>query len=155
MKTETSAAWPRSDGQLPPREMVASLVRGACHRCPSCGQGSVYRAFLKIAESCPTCAEPLHHQRADDAPPYFTITIVGHILIPAVLIVERLYKPELWVHGILWTSLALILTLLLLPTIKGALVGYQWALYMHGFDPRSGGDEEWDGVGFKSWQGDP
>lgn len=155
MTSDSSATWRREGGELPRREMAASLVRGACHRCPSCGHGRLFRTFLKVTDACPECAEPLHHHRADDAPPYFTITVVGHILIPAVLIIERVYKPELWVHGLLWTSLALILSVLLLPTIKGALVGYQWALYMHGFDPRSGGDQEWDGVGFKSWQADP
>ena len=29
----------------------------------------------------------------------------------------------------------MILTLVLLPSVKGALVGLQWALRMHGFDP--------------------
>jgi hypothetical protein len=28
-----------------------------------------------------------------------------------------------------------VLCLALLPIIKGAIVGLQWALYMHGFDP--------------------
>ena len=31
--------------------------------------------------------------------------------------------------------LTVVLALLLLPPIKGALVGLQWALLMHGFDP--------------------
>jgi uncharacterized protein (DUF983 family) len=31
--------------------------------------------------------------------------------------------------------LAIILPLAMLPSIKGAIVGLQWALRMHGFDP--------------------
>jgi uncharacterized protein (DUF983 family) len=34
----------------------------------------------------------------------------------------------------LWPTLTLALTLLLLPKFKGALVAYQWALRMHGFE---------------------
>lgn len=137
----------------PRREVAAALVRGACHRCPACGRGALYRAYLKIADACPACGEELHHHRADDAPPYFTIFVVAKVVIPLALIVEQTLRPDIWVQATLWTILAVALALIALPAIKGALVGYQWALYMHGFDPRSGGDETWDGVGFESWPG--
>jgi uncharacterized protein (DUF983 family) len=151
---ESPRRWSRDTGVLPKREVPLSLMRGACHRCPSCGKGRIFRAFLKVADQCPSCDEALHHHRADDAPPYFTIVIVGKIVIPMALVAEQMYRPEIWVQTTLWTVTALVLTMLLLPAVKGALVGYQWALYMHGFDPRSGGDETWDGVGFESWRDD-
>ena len=47
------------------------------------------------------------------------------------------YSPPLWVHAALWLPLTVALALLLLPCVKGALVGLQWALRMHGFDPDS------------------
>ena len=72
------------------------------------------------------------HQ-ADDAPPYFTIFIVGHIVVPIALIVERTYQPPLIVHAAIFSVLAVILTLISLPMVKGAVVGLQWALRMHGF----------------------
>ncbi len=77
----------------------------------------------------------LHHHRADDAPPYFTIIIVGHIVVGLVLAVEMAYHPPLWLHAALWLPLTVILALVILMPIKGALVGLQWALRMHGFDP--------------------
>ena len=52
-----------------------------------------------------------------------------------MLAVEMAYRPPLWLHGALWVPLTLILTLLLLPSVKGTIVALQWALYMHGFDP--------------------
>jgi uncharacterized protein (DUF983 family) len=79
----------------------------------------------------------LHHHRADDAPPYFTIVIVGHIVVGLVLAVEMAYRPPLWVHAALWLPLTLILTLVVLQVVKGALVALQWALLMHGFDPEA------------------
>jgi uncharacterized protein (DUF983 family) len=104
-------------------------------KCPACGVGAMFRRYLKVADACPHCGEELHHHRADDAPPYFTIVIVGHIVVGLVLAVEMAYRPALWVHAALWLPLTVILTLLVLPLVKGALVALQWALLMHGFDP--------------------
>ena len=38
-----------------------------------------------------------------------------------------------WVPALVWSALALASSLALLPRIKGALVGLQWANRMHGF----------------------
>lgn len=124
----------------PPRPVWRSILRGAACKCPSCGKGPLFSGFLSTEPVCSACGEELHHQRADDAPPYFTITIVGHIIIPGMLIVEMLYRPELWVHMALWVPLTLILSFALMRPVKGALIGLQWALYMHGFDPDAGDD---------------
>ncbi len=111
-----------------------AMVRGFSRKCPSCGTGSLYYAFLKIKDRCSNCHEELHHHRADDAPPYFTIFIVGHILLPAILAVEKIWRPEVWVHLSLWFPLTIILTVWLLPRLKGATLALQWALCMHGFE---------------------
>ena len=109
------------------------MARGFMCRCPSCGKGRLFRAFLKVADTCPNCGTDLHHQRADDAPPYFTMMIVGHILIPAVVIMERVWHPEIWLQLAVWLPLTVFLTIGLLQPVKGAIVGLQWALRMHGF----------------------
>lgn len=92
--------------------------------------------------SCAACGEELHHHRADDAPPYFTIFVVGHVILPIALAVEMALVPSMWVHVALWTPLIIGMSLLLLPPIKGALIGLQWANYMHGFDPNAIGDDQ-------------
>ena len=117
------------------RPIFTSLLRGAAHKCPACGLGAMFRRYLKVSDTCPHCGEALHHHRADDAPAYFTIVIVGHIVVSLVLAVEMAYRPPLWLHAALWLPLTVILTFLVLPSVKGALVGLQWALRMHGFDP--------------------
>lgn len=116
------------------RTWGSALLRGFATKCPACGKGQLFYKFLKINDTCPGCGEDLHHHRADDAPPYFTIFIVGHILLPLILIVERVWRPEVWLHLSLWFPLTIILTVLLLPRIKGAVLGLQWALCMHGFE---------------------
>lgn len=131
----------RAAPTLAPRSVQQAMLRGAAMHCPACGKGNIYRSYLSVVETCPSCREELHHQRADDAPPYFTMFIVGHIIVAAVMFVEKAYAPELWVHGLIWTPLILLLSLLLLPRIKGALIGLQWALRMHGFGGTSAADE--------------
>ena len=62
-----------------------------------------------------------------------TIFIVGHIVVPLLLWVEKGWHPDEWVHAVLWLPLTLMLVLVILPSMKGALIGLQWALRMHGF----------------------
>ncbi len=116
------------------RSWQQAIWRGLTCTCPACGRGHMFRAFLKVADNCDACGEELHHHRADDAPPYFTMFIVGHIVIPLVLVVEKLWHPDLSVHFMIWTAVTLSLTFALMPAVKGAIVGLQWALRMHGFD---------------------
>jgi uncharacterized protein (DUF983 family) len=96
-------------------------------RCPNCGQGKLFRAFLKVVDQCPVCGEDFHHHRADDAPAYFNIVIVGHIVVPLVLAVETAFAPAYWIHMALWLPLILILSFGLMQPIKGAIVAWQWA----------------------------
>ncbi|MBZ9936579.1 DUF983 domain-containing protein [Mesorhizobium sp. BR1-1-16] len=119
----------------PPRSPWNAMARGFRCRCPACGKGRAFNGYLTVVDRCGACGEDLSHQRADDAPPYFTIMAVGHIVVPLILIVETTFHPSNFVHLAIWLPLTLILTLALLRPIKGAVVGLQWALYMHGFDP--------------------
>lgn len=115
------------------RPVPQAVLRGWRQTCPACGRGSLYRAFLKVKDTCGSCKEPLHHQRADDAPAYFTMVVVGHVVVGGLLSLERAYAPPSWVQLAIWLPFTVILSLLLLPRIKGMLVGLQWALRMHGF----------------------
>jgi uncharacterized protein (DUF983 family) len=119
----------------PTRDAWTAVLRGLRGRCPSCGEGRLFRAFLKVNDACPACHETLHHHRADDAPAYFVILIVGHLVVPLALAVETAYTLPYWLHFSLWAPLTLGLSLLLLQPIKGAIVALQWAYRMHGFDP--------------------
>ncbi|MEO1264409.1 MAG: DUF983 domain-containing protein [Pseudomonadota bacterium] len=113
--------------------MWQAMRDGALWRCPACQKGRMFERYLKVADSCDTCGTELHHHRADDAPPYFTIFVVGHIALAGVLAIEKAWKPEVWVQLVIWLPFTMIASLILLPVIKGAFVGLQWALRMHGF----------------------
>jgi uncharacterized protein (DUF983 family) len=76
---------------------------------------------------CPACGLVLEPYRADDAPAYFTILAVGHVIVPLVLALE-IYAdhPPLWFHALLWLPLSIVLALLLLPRIKGSVIALLW-----------------------------
>jgi uncharacterized protein (DUF983 family) len=117
------------------RALWPALLRGLHGRCPNCGRGRIFRAFLKVADTCSVCHEALHHHRADDAPAYFVILIVGHMVVPVALTIELVYRPPYWIQLAFWLPATLALALLLLQPVKGAIVALQWAYRMHGFDP--------------------
>ena len=130
-----------------PRDWKSAVARGALGRCPACGKGALFNRYLKVNDACATCGEELHHQRADDAPPYATMFIVGHIVVGGLLAVETWTQDvPMWAHMLLWPLLAAALSLLLLPIVKGALINLQWALRMHGFSTAP------DQVSRKGWE---
>jgi uncharacterized protein (DUF983 family) len=136
-ETKQDTTTPPATPELPKRPTWTSLRCGFFGRCPACGRGRLFRAFLKVADQCPACGEALHHHQADDAPAYFVILIVGHLVVPLALLVEIAWSPPYWLHAAIWLPLTAGLAVGLLTPIKGAIVGWQWANYMHGFDPNA------------------
>lgn len=122
------------------RPVGVSLWRGFRCNCPNCGKNGLFRAYLKPVANCRHCGEDMSHQRADDAPPYFTMVIVGHIIVPIILVVAMRTELSNLTHLLIWLPLTLAMTLALLQPIKGAVIALQWALYMHGFDGRADPD---------------
>jgi len=109
------------------RPLPLGMKRGAQLRCPNCGEGRLYRRYLKV-QDCPVCGNPNSRNPADDAPPYFTILIVGHLVVAPLLVFPFIWQaPTALVLGTVM-PLLLALTLLLLPVVKGAVVGVHWAL---------------------------
>ena len=111
--------------QPPARPRWRSIRRGFRMRCPGCGQGRLYRSYVKTHDRCPACGEELFHHRADDAPAYFTVLIVGHLVITGVLTAERTLAPPIWMQMAVWLPMVLALALTFLPRIKGMLIGFQ------------------------------
>lgn len=117
-----------------PRSVARAMLRGWRGRCPNCGGGPMMESYLKVRRNCAACGQPLHHHKADDMPAWATIMVVGHVVVGGMFWVAVNWDVPLWVHWTIWPVLALAMTLLLLPRIKGMVVGLQWAWRMHGFD---------------------
>ncbi len=115
------------------RDWRQAVGRGLRGRCPCCGHGRLFQGFLKPVDRCGSCGEALHHQRADDLPPYIVITIVGHVIVGGLVLAEKYAEWPLWLHMAVWLPLTLVLAVGLMQPVKGGVVGLQWALRMHGF----------------------
>lgn len=123
------------------RSLPRAVWNGLRLRCPHCGKGHMFRAYLKVADNCDFCGEELHHHRADDFPPYLSIVIVGHVIVGLMLHLEFAYEDVApWVYMVTMLPAAIILPLVTLPPVKGAIVGLQWANRMFGFDAASRDD---------------
>ncbi|MEM7211444.1 MAG: DUF983 domain-containing protein [Pseudomonadota bacterium] len=123
----------RAEDEFAPRDTGRAMLRGWRLRCPNCGGGPMMQSYLKVRRTCAACGEPLHHHKADDMPAWATIIVVGHIVVAGMFSVMTNWVLPMWVHWTVWPVLALALTLLILPRIKGMVVGMQWAWRMHGF----------------------
>ncbi len=115
---------------------LTAMRRGFFCRCPHCGEGRMFGAFLKVRDRCKVCGEELYHHRADDFPPYLVIVIVGHVVMAMILLVEINYAPPIWLQLSIWIPVTIGLALGLLQPVKGAVVALQWSLRMHGFEDR-------------------
>ncbi len=87
----------------------------------------MFMGYLKAAERCRRCGLEFETIRSDDVAPYFTILIVGHIIAPGVLISEQLASPPTWLELSFLLPITLLLTLGILPFVKGAVMGAIWA----------------------------
>jgi uncharacterized protein (DUF983 family) len=120
------------------RPLGRSLARGWRCKCPACGNGRLFRKFLKPVDRCGDCGEDLHHQRSDDLPPYLSIFIVGHVVVAGYMFGERFLDLNSWQHLAIWVPIALVLAFVMMQPLKGAVIGLQWAFRMHGF----GGEQD-------------
>jgi uncharacterized protein (DUF983 family) len=132
--TTPTTVWPPKTEPQEKRDVWTAMGRGLRGRCPRCGEGKLFRAFLKTADHCSVCEQDFSHHRADDLPAYLVIVIVGHIVVPIALSVETNYAPSMLLQLAIYLPITLGMSLLLLQPVKGAVVGLQWAFRMHGFD---------------------
>ena len=132
--TPATTVWTRETVIAEKRDVWSAMRRGFRGRCPRCGEGKLFRAFLKIGDQCSVCGLDYTPHRAVDLPAYLVIIIVGHIVVPLALSIETNFSPPVWMQLATYLPLTLILSLALLQPVKGAVVGFQWALRMHGFD---------------------
>lgn len=135
----SAAPAPATGFVAPPIPVATGLWRGARGLCPVCGEGRAFRTYLGVVDRCGNCAAPLGRLRADDAPPYIVIFLVGHILVPPVFWIERAYQPPMWLHMAVWLPLFAVLCTLMLRPVKGMVLG--WMLRL-GFADGPGEDDD-------------
>lgn len=135
MRPTCRGSFPVKENCDDPISVPHAIARGFRGKCPNCGRGRLFGRFLKVVDHCEVCGEDYTPQRADDLPAYLVIVVVGHIVVPVLLAVAIAYDPPAWLQLSIWLPIMLFASLGLLQPTKGAVVGLQWQLGMHGFEP--------------------
>ncbi len=103
----------------------SQLKRGFFKKCPNCGNSPIFLNYIKTISKCKKCGLNFTNYKSDDGPAYCTIFLVGHLLIPLILIVEKNFSPSLMYQMIFWPILTILMSLWLLPKVKGAFIATQ------------------------------
>jgi uncharacterized protein (DUF983 family) len=116
-----------SDKQMSVRPTLrVALLRGLHLKCPNCGQGKLFRAYLKPVNVCNACHEPLGHIRADDGPAWLTILVSGHVIGPGLVLTQMRGLLSVWQGFAFWMTATIIMVLALLPYSKGVFIALLW-----------------------------
>jgi uncharacterized protein (DUF983 family) len=108
------------------RSIWTGLSRGLARRCPNCGAGRLFKGFLTVRSPCEVCGADNNIYPSDDFPPYLTIFVTGHFVIPLFIWTDAAFEPALWLEAAIWLPVTAIMSLVLLPFMKGATIGLCW-----------------------------
>lgn len=122
-----------SEAETPKRAVLPAMLNGALGKCPHCGKGHIFQGYLGTRPACEECGEELYHHRADDLPAYLNIFITGHVVVGLMLMIMTMGDLPMWPMTFATAFVALAFAGLVMRPLKGATIGAQWALAMHGF----------------------
>jgi uncharacterized protein (DUF983 family) len=105
-----------------------AMIRGFLQRCPGCGKGDLFRAYLKQVDACADCGEAFGHIRADDGPAWLTVMVTGHVIVALMLTANAVLFMPLWVSLSGFIALSGAMVLGLLQRAKGIFIGMIWSM---------------------------
>jgi uncharacterized protein (DUF983 family) len=112
--------------------LKTAIGRALIGRCPACGEGKLFRSYLKQVEACAACGERFGHIRADDAAPWGTIILVGHVFLPFAFLVNLDFLPT-WAAMVMLASLFSLIALAVLPRSKALFLAILWQTRAPGY----------------------
>lgn len=105
-----------------------AMIRGFLQRCPGCGKGSLFRAYLEQVDACADCGEAFDHIRADDGPAWLTVMVTGHVIVALMLTADAVLFMPLWMSLSGFITLSGVMVLGLLQRAKGIFIGMIWSM---------------------------
>lgn len=105
---------------------VTPLIAALTGHCPRCGKGKLFQGLLAIRPSCSSCHLDLSAHDAGDGPAMAGIFVIGAIAVILALWVDARFRPDLWVHAVIWPLVILPLSLLVMRGAKALLVALHW-----------------------------
>ncbi len=113
---------------MPASPALIAVMRGLRERCPSCGKGRLFAGYLKQAPACSACGAATGAIEAEDGPPWLTVLMLGPLLAALTFIAARHEAWPLWMRLVGLGAFAILAVLLMLPRIKGGLIGALWGM---------------------------
>ena len=118
----------------PDVDLKTAVKRALLGRCPHCGQGKLMQSYLKSVDQCSVCGEKFGMIRADDAAPWLTLIVVGHIFLPLVFLFNWDWMPT-WAAMVSMAALVVAICLAVLPRAKMLFIGILWQTRAPGYKP--------------------
>jgi len=116
--------------------LFRSIGRGLAQHCPHCGKGGIYRRYLKVRPNCEVCGHELARYPADDGPAYLTILLIGHLIVGPALFFPVVWETPPQISLPIILGALTLVTLLVLPRVKGGWIGLMYALQVTDRDHR-------------------
>ena len=117
---------PETDAETTAERLPSPFATGLACRCPRCGEGALFKGFLKPVSRCESCGLDLSWAEATEGPAVFIILIVGFVIVGAAAAVEAMFHPAPFVHLLLWLPGTVILALALMRPLKATMVALQF-----------------------------
>ena len=97
-------------------------------KCPKCKEGDLYKPglTLELRDTCAVCGLALSKNDSADGPAVFLIFILGFLLVPLALWLAFTVTLPLWVHALIWSVVALIITVGTLRPLKAYVIALQY-----------------------------
>ena len=105
---------------------VSWIKAGLLCRCPRCGEGKLFKGYIRITEGCSVCELDLSSVDSADGPASIVMLVVGFLVVAGALIVETLFQPSYWVHAAIWFPLTIVLALGLLRPFKAMFIAIEY-----------------------------
>ncbi len=106
---------------------ISPILAGLKGRCPRCGKGRLFDGFISLDQSCSSCDLDYDFADSGDGPAVFIMLIVGFLVVGLAIYTEINYRPDYWVHAVLWLPSILILSAGFLRPLKGILICLQYS----------------------------
>ncbi|WP_373085197.1 DUF983 domain-containing protein [Sneathiella sp.] len=105
---------------------VSPLRTGLTCKCPTCGEGKLFKGYLDVRENCPVCGQDFSEVNSGDGPAVFIILIVGFVVAGLAVWTELAFSPPYWLQLAIWLPTIFILSIGLLRPFKAFMVALQF-----------------------------
>ena len=98
-------------------------------RCPRCGARAIFKGVITVNFRCRECGLDLTKNDIGDGPALAVVAVLTLLLSGIAIWVELAYEPDYWLHVLLWPSLLIGLSILIIRPLKAGLIAIGYAYH--------------------------